>query len=76
MFIASGNKGMILVGYADLKEMGVPYTQTHLYRLVKAGEFPKPVKLGNAPNARIAWKRAEILEWIDSRVQARDRSES
>jgi len=63
---------MILLGYSELKGIGVPYSQAHLYRLIKAGDFPKPVKLGNTPNARIAWQRAEILEWIDSRVQARD----
>ncbi len=32
-------------------------------------EFPKPIRLGNGAGVRsaIGWRRADILEWVDSR---------
>lgn len=65
---------MTLVGFPELRQMGVPYTQTHIYRLVKAGKFPRPIKLGDAPNSRVSWVEAEVDAWIKERVAARDRS--
>lgn len=38
-----------------------------LYRLMKRDEFPLPVQL--APN-RVAWRTAEVREWVDNRVAA------
>ena len=35
-----------------------------LRRLMMRDEFPKPVKL--SPN-RVAWRRAEVEEWVNSR---------
>lgn len=35
-----------------------------LYRLMGAGMFPKPVKLG--PRA-VGWLEADINKWVDSR---------
>lgn len=40
-----------------------------VYALMKAGQFPTPVKL----SARaVAWRSEEIMEWVESRVKARD----
>ncbi|WP_318012042.1 helix-turn-helix transcriptional regulator [Mesorhizobium sp. CA7] len=36
--------------------------------MADAGEFPKPVRLGER---RIAYVRAEVEAWIDSRIAAR-----
>lgn len=36
--------------------------------MADAGEFPKPVRLGER---RIAFVRAEVEEWIDARIAAR-----
>ena len=38
-----------------------------IYRLMKAGNFPRPVKL--SPN-RVAWRKAEIMAWLDARPVA------
>jgi len=40
-----------------------------IYRKVKAGEFPAPVKLG--PRAS-AWVGAEVDTWIAARIAERD----
>ena len=42
-------------------------SRTTLWRRVRDGQFPKPVKLG--PTA-IGWRSAEVEEWLDSRPEA------
>jgi prophage regulatory protein len=40
-----------------------------LYDLMDKGEFPKPIKL----SARtVAWLEADIIEWQDRKITARD----
>jgi prophage regulatory protein len=43
----------------------VPWSRTTLWRKVKAGEFPAPVRLSNGMNA---WLEADVDAWIDARV--------
>jgi prophage regulatory protein len=40
-----------------------------LYRLINAGEFPKPVPVGRQ---RVAFVEGEVQEWIDQRIGLRD----
>ena len=47
----------------------VPYSGAHLARLEKAGLFPRRVKLGES---RVGWVEAEVDDWIDARVEARN----
>lgn len=35
-----------------------------IYRLMKIGDFPRPLKL--SPN-RVAWRSVDIAAWIDAR---------
>jgi len=42
----------------------------------KQGRFPKPVKLGEGPNGRIAFVESEVLEWNAQRLAERDRGEA
>ena len=35
-----------------------------IYRLVKKGEFPAPIKIGERA---VAWKEEEVTAWIESR---------
>lgn len=42
--------------------------KTALYRWVKQGEFPAPVKIG--PNTS-GWLRSEVDAWIDERASRR-----
>ena len=60
---------MKLLPYDALKEKGILYSKAHLWRLVKAGTFPKPIKLGAGRNA---WVESELDRWIESRMAARD----
>lgn len=40
-----------------------------LYRLINAGEFPKPVPVGRQ---RVAFVESEVAAWINQRVGLRD----
>lgn len=65
---------MKLLSMADLKpEKGISYSRPHLYRLINAGKFPRPVKLGEA---RVAFVESEIDDWLQERVAERDRLEA
>lgn len=44
-------------------------SRSGIYRLVKLGEFPAPVKLSESA---IAWPGNEIDAWITARIAARD----
>jgi len=53
----------------DLRAQGIKYSRPHLDRLMKAGKFPRHIKLGENRNA---WLAHEINSWIDSRIADRD----
>lgn len=63
---------MQLVSFDELKAMGISFSTQHLNRLIKAGEFPKAIKLGPARNSRKAWLKSDIEAWISDRVASRD----
>jgi prophage regulatory protein len=50
-------------------EKGIAYSRPHLYRMIAAGSFPKPVHL--SPN-RIGFVEAELDEWLRSKIAERD----
>ncbi len=61
---------MRLILISELKaQKGVPYSRGHLYRLINAGEFPKPIQCGGQ---RVAFVESEIDAWIASKITARD----
>ena len=41
--------------------------RTSIYDLIKAGEFPAPVKLGSRA---VGWLESDITAWIESRPKA------
>ena len=57
----------LLVDKKGLRELGIPYSFTHIQRLERAGLFPLRKQLGAC---RVAWDYAEILEWVKSRPSA------
>jgi prophage regulatory protein len=63
---------MRLLDYDDLAAKGIRYSRCHLWRLIKAGRFPKPVKLGDG--ARNAWVEMEIDAFIKARIAERDQA--
>lgn len=58
--------------FISMKEVlsRVSWSKTHVYRLIKAGTFPTPVKLG--PH-KIAFLESEIEAWMNQRIKARSR---
>ena len=40
-------------------------SKSTLYRFMESGDFPRPIRLGKRARA---WRKEEILEWIDSRT--------
>lgn len=40
-----------------------PVSRVTVYRLIKSGQFPSPVKMGNTN----LWRYAELRKWIDGR---------
>jgi len=48
-------------------EKGIGYSQIHLKRMEKKGQFPKSFRLGPG---RVAYDEAEIDEWLKQRRNA------
>jgi len=62
---------MRMLDHEDLDRMGVkPRSRAQRWRLVKAGQFPPPAKLGH----RNAWPEQEILDWLSERIAARPKA--
>ena len=62
---------MRIISKRQLKELGLCSPQ-HIARLEAAGKFPKRVKLGNN---RVGWVEQEVLDWLQERIDARDRAD-
>ncbi len=45
----------------------IPFSSATLWRKVKAGEFPKPLKLSDRITV---WRAEDVREWIESRSAA------
>lgn len=58
----------ILITYSGLAQLGIQYCRLHLRRMIEQGSFPAPIQL--SPN-RIAWKKAEIDQWLENRPVSR-----
>ena len=46
----------------------VPYSEAHIWRLERAGKFPRRAHIGAN---RVAWVEAEIDDWVKSKIQER-----
>jgi prophage regulatory protein len=60
---------MKLLNHESLKAKGITYSRVQLWRLVRAGKFPAPIKVGENRNA---WVESEIDTWIEKRIAERD----
>jgi prophage regulatory protein len=59
-----------LIDYRGLKERyGIKYSKSSLWNLEKENKFPKRVYLSKV---RVAWVEAEIDQWINARIAARN----
>ena len=43
-------------------------SRSSIYRLMREGQFPRPVKAGPAA---VRWKESDITDWLDSRPIAK-----
>ena len=59
---------MKLLDVDGLAEKGIKFSDTHIWRLVRDGDFPKPVKIGN----RNHWVETEIDQYIADKLARRD----
>jgi prophage regulatory protein len=60
---------MRLLDRESLAAKGIKFSRAQLYRLVNAGDFPKPVKIGANKNC---WVEAEIDTYIEKKIAERD----
>jgi prophage regulatory protein len=61
---------MRILSKKDLRQL-VLYSPAHIDRLEKSGRFPKRVQLGPC---RVGWVESEVIEWLESRMRAREKS--
>ena len=59
---------MRILSKRQVKDL-VLYSPQHIARLEAAGKFPRRVRLGQN---RVGWVEGEVLEWLQSRIDARD----
>jgi prophage regulatory protein len=60
---------MVVLSFPELGERGIRFTRQHLHRLIRAGKFPAPIKIGENTNA---WVEPEIDQYMKDRIAARD----
>ena len=56
---------MKLLTIEDVIELNLG-KRTTLWKKVKTGEFPKPIKLGKSPSSPIRWKEEDIHNYINN----------
>ena len=56
-----------IIAAAERRQM-VPYSDMHVWRLEKAGKFPKRIKLGAN---RVGWLLNEVEDWIATKAAER-----
>ena len=61
---------MKILRFPELKQIkGIPWSSVHIRRLEKAERFPGRVNLAEAT---VGWIEAEVDDWLEQRVKARD----
>ena len=40
-------------------------SRTTIWRRVRSGDFPAPVKLGSLASRSVGWRESEIVEWFE-----------
>lgn len=57
--------GKEVANFKAIKALGIPYSRTHIDRLVKSGDFPQFFKLGSHPNSPRVWWLRDVIEWLE-----------
>jgi predicted DNA-binding transcriptional regulator AlpA len=66
--LAASAAGQKLLSWDDLHALGIRYHRNHLHKLIAAGRFPAPVKLGEGRTGSVAFVADEVQQWIEDRV--------
>ena len=45
-------------------------SRTSLWRRVRAGDFPAPVRLGGQGSRAVGWRRADVERWLEGLPKA------
>jgi len=56
---------MKLLTVEDVMAIGIG-KRTTIWKKVKSGEFPKPVRLGNSPSSPIRWREDDINYYLNN----------
>ena len=54
----------LVVDWKGLKKIGLPLSRVHVWRMMKAGTFPKAFKLGPHRNSHPVWWYSEVTDWL------------
>ena len=57
--------GKEVVNWKGIKALGIPFCRAHVWRLMRASEFPQAFKLGIHRNSPPVWWLSEIIEWLE-----------
>ncbi len=60
-----------LLRWPELKER-IPISHSRIYIMMKAGTFPRTVSIGARS---VAWLESEIDEWLQERLDNRDKED-
>jgi predicted DNA-binding transcriptional regulator AlpA len=60
--------GQILLNRANLKSLGITFSNAQLLRLEGANRFPRRLRLSGAS---VCWDHGEVMAWIDARKAER-----
>jgi hypothetical protein len=58
-----------IIGTQQLREKGITYALNHLRRLWLGGRFPRPFRLGEGQNGKLAWFEDEVDDYIARAAQ-------
>ena len=58
----------VLLSAEDLREFGVSYSRVQLWKMVRDGLFPPPIKISTNRNA---WVASEVTAWLEARMNER-----
>ena len=46
-------------------EAAIGFKRSHIYELIKQGQFPAPVAIGTSRR----WKQSDVQNWINEKIQ-------
>jgi predicted DNA-binding transcriptional regulator AlpA len=61
-------EGKRVINWKGLKALGIPYARVSIWRLMKAGRFPRCFKLEDHRNSPPVWWEHEVIAWLEARA--------